>query len=250
MFISLETCPSCGARLPDGTLRCDYCGSSIQTIQEESAQESQLPLSVAEKSQIPPELMGLKRPKVQQPLESSGCMLVFALFWTLFSAFFVFIGVGVYIRHTIDYNRLTTEGLPAIATITRLEIESGEDSNTYHVHYQFRAVIQGDNIRFQGSDQVSAGYYRQLSVGQNIPIVHWASDPNLSAVKAELGPPSIFLPVCFGGMGGLFTLIGLAMLFSSIKSIAHLSRLRLYGRQTQAFIFDCWKDKDSDGDTT
>lgn len=250
MSNSSEICSQCGAKLPIGTIRCSYCGSSIQTTQEKSAQEPQLPLSVAEKSQIPPELMRLKRPNVQRSLEGSGCMLVFALVWTLISVPFVFIGVGGYIRDTIDYNRLTTEGLPATATITRLEIQSGEDSDTYYVHYQFRAVIRGDSTLFQGLDQVSAGYYHQLFVGQDIPIVYWASDPNLSAVKAEIKPPDILLLACFGGIGGLFTLFGLAMLFSSIKSIAHLRRLRLHGRQTQAFIFDRWTDKDSDGDTT
>ena len=247
MSNSSEICSQCGAKLPIGTIRCSYCGSSIQTTQEKSAQEPQLPLSVAEKSQIPPELMRLKRPNVQRSLEGSGGALVFALVWTLISVSFVFIGVGAYIQDTINYNRLTTEGLPATATITRLEIRSGEDSDTYYVHYQFRAVIRGDSTLFQGSDQVSAGYYRQLFVGQDIPIVYWTSDPNLSAVEAEIKPPSIFLLVI---VPGGFILVGLAMLFSSIKSIAHLRRLRLHGRQTQAFIFDRWTDKDSDGDTT
>lgn len=177
-------------------------------------------------------------------------MLYFALIWTIFNTSFLFSGVWSYFRDTMNYNRLASEGLPATALVTRLEVESGDESNSYYVYYEFRAKIQGDPTRFQGVDEISGDYYVQLSVGQEIPIVYLPSDPNRSAVKAEFGPPSVFALVCPGGMGGVFTLIGLALLFSSITSLVNVNRLRASGRPAQALIFDRWTDKDSDGDTT
>ncbi len=263
MSNSPQTCSQCGAALPAGTDRCLYCGSalrparagfppkleSLSSVSPESPRKVEPPFS-GQECQLPRQFVGLKRPKAQQPLDGSGCMLVFSLFWTIFSAAFLLFVAVAYFRDTMNYNRLAAEGLLATALVTRTEIKSGDDSDSYHVYYEFRAKIQGDTARFQGADEISADYYRQLSVGQEIPIIYWASDPNLSAVKAEFGPPGVFALVCPGSMGGLFTLVGLVMLFSSITSIVNLSRLRLSGRQTQAFIFDRWTDKDSDGDTT
>lgn len=250
MSISLETCPNCGVRLPDGTLRCDYCGSSIQTIQEKSAEEPQLPPSVGEKSQIPLELMGLKRPKVQQPLVSSGCMLVFALFWTLLSAIFPVVGVGFYINETNDYRQLSREGVIVPGVVLEMRIEESSDSISYEVDYQFTAPVNGDPTRFGDSESVSASYFDRLRVGQKIQVRYAASNPELSALEPVFGPPSIVLPLVFGGMGGLFVLIGLAMLVSGISGIFYVNALRLRGQQTQAIIFDRWQDTDSDGDTT
>lgn len=251
MSISLDTCPNCGVRLPDGTLRCDYCGSSIQTTQEESAQ---LPLSVREKSQIPLKWRGLKRPKVQQPLGSSGCALVielvFALFWTLFSAIFPVVGLGFYINETNDYLQLSREGVIVPGIVLEMQIDESSDSTSYDVDYQFTAPVNGDPTRFADSESVSASYFNTLRVGQQIQVRYAASNPKLSILEAEFGPPSLVLPVVFGGMGGLFVLIGLAILVSSISGIFYVNALRLRGQQTQGFIFDRWQDTDSDGDTT
>ena len=144
-----KTCPQCGATLPIETARCSYCGSAVRTPKAESSRKVESPLPAGEKNQIPQEFLGLKRPKVQQPLAASGFSLVFALFWTLFSAFFVFIGTGVYIRDMVGYNRLATEGLPAQATITGLETRSSDDADSYSVYYQFHVAIKGDNLFYR-----------------------------------------------------------------------------------------------------
>ena len=48
----------------------------------------------------------------------------------------------------------------------------------------------------------------------------------------------------------LVLLIGLAMMYGAFKAQIQLRELRAQGRQTQGFVFDHWKDKDSDGDLT
>jgi hypothetical protein len=64
-----------------------------------------------EGSFLPPELADLQAPKPSQPPEASGCMLFFALFWTLFSALFLVLGVGTYLRDSSAYHRLSREGM-------------------------------------------------------------------------------------------------------------------------------------------
>jgi hypothetical protein len=64
-----------------------------------------------EGSFLPPERADLQAPKPSQPPEASGCMLFFALFWTLFSALFLMLGVGTYLRDSSAYHRLSREGM-------------------------------------------------------------------------------------------------------------------------------------------
>jgi len=257
------TCPQCGAKQQghiggDGRVRCEYCGAllPVEALPVKpptvSAQPSRSSRAVADvpAQGLPPEFRRLNRPKVSPSLESSGCGLVFGLFWTLFSAIFVVAGLGFYISGIQEYNRLTREGIPAWATITELEIDDSGDSTSYYVHYQYRARVQGDLTRFEDQDSVSGSFYRSLQVGQQVEILYAESDPALTAIKAEFEPPSLLFSLIFSGMGSLFVLIGLALMYGALKAQSQLRALRARGRQAQAFIFDRWKDKDSDGDST
>jgi len=254
MTLPTETCPRCGATLLEGDALCPYCGTANPLPQVKPAPQafrpSAAPAPLPEQDNLPPELARLQAPKPSQPLEASGCMLFFFLSWTLFSALFLVLGVGMYIRDSIAYNRLSREGIPAAATITNLEIHSGDDSDSYYVSYQFQASIKGDTARFRGSDQVSSSFFSRLKVGQTIEIIYSPADPSISAVKAELRPASMTLLLCFGGLGGLFTLIGLILISSSIMGIVNTNRLRLGGRVTQGIVFKKWTETDSAGDTT
>ncbi len=248
-----ETCLRCGATLPEGTARCSYCGTTVSLSQPQSISQATQPAAASPplpgQDNLPAELARLQAPKPSQPPEASGCNLFFSLGWTLFSALFLFLGVGMYIRDSIAYNRLSSEGLRAAAIITDLEIRSGDDSDSYYVSYQFPARIQGDTANFQGSDEISSAFFSRLEVGQTIEVLYWPADPSLSAVKAELRPASMTLLLCFGGMGGLFTLIGLVMIFSSFMGIVNTIRLRLGGQVAKGTVFKKWTDTDSEGDT-
>lgn len=249
-----QTCPRCGATLSEGTTLCSYCGTKVSLSQTSSISQATQPAAASPSfsghDNLPAELARLQAPKPSQPPEASGCNLFFSLGWTLFSALFLFLGVGMYIRDSIAYNRLSSEGLRTAAIITDLEVRPEDDSDSYYVYYQFLARIQGDTANFQGSDEVGSAFFNRLRVGQTIEVFYWPADPSLSAVKAELKPPSMTLLLCFGGMGGLFTLIGLVMIFSSFMGIVNTIRLRLGGQVARGTVFKKWTETDSDNDTT
>ncbi len=71
----------------------------------------------------------------------------------------------------------------------------------------------------------------------------------LAAMLWQVGK-SLAAMALASGLGGLFVLIGLGMLYGGLKAQGHLQELRSQGRQARAFIFDRWQDKDSDGDPT
>lgn len=254
MTIESQICSRCGAGLPKWNESCPYCGKDILSPQDKSASHESYPSTLSPLSRgydnLSPELAMLKTPKPSQPHESSGCMLAFGLIWTLFSALFLIVGVVVYIRDSTTYNRLSSQGKSAVATITNLEIRSGDDSDSYYVHFQFQAPIKGDPVRFRGSDEVSSSSYSSFQVGQPIEIVYWVPDPSLSAIKAELRPVSIALHLCLGGIGVLFTLIGFVIVSSSIIGVVNTNRLRVSGRDTLATVFRKWTKTDSEGDTS
>jgi hypothetical protein len=259
---SIPTCPHCGAENrgnlgSDGRVYCEYCDAvlSIESTTGKTRQYAQpassaLTFTNSPSQGLPPEFRRLSRPKVSPSLESSGCGLIFGLFWTLFSAVFVIFGLGFTISSQQEYNRLVQEGISVLADITELEIDDSGDSTSYYVHYQYRARVQGDLSRFEDQDSVSASFFRSLQVGQQIEILYAESDPKVTAIKSEFEPPSLLFSLIFSGMGGLFLLIGLAMIYGAFKAQVQLRQLRSQGRQTQGFVFDRWKDKDSDGDPT
>jgi len=172
------------------------------------------------------------------------------LLWTIFSAFFMVFGVGGFIKESNEYNRLSTEGVSASAAVTQLRVDDSGDSTSYYVHYQYTGLVSGDPTRFDASDSISSSLYRSLKVGQAIEIIYAASDPALSAVQTEFGPPNLLLNLGVAGIAGLFILIGLVLLYTGSKTMNQLSQLRAHGRQTEAVVFDRWKEKDSDGDPT
>jgi hypothetical protein len=88
--------------------------------------------------------------------------------------------------------------------------------------------------------------YDSLEKGQQVNVIYAVSDPKVSDLEADISPPSWILLLGFGGMGLLFTLIGLWMVASSIEGIYQHRQLRKSGRITQGVIFDCWEESDSD----
>jgi hypothetical protein len=72
----------------------------------------------------------------------------------------------------------------------------------------------------------------------------------MTVIKSEFEPPSLLFSLTFSGMGGLFLSIGLAMMYGVFKAQMQLRELCAQGRQAQGFVFDRWKDKDSDGAPT
>ena len=259
MNMSPTTCPQCGSEIKktyDGPARCTSCGSLLPQPEQAApprpkpAQAQVSTPTPASASPLPPEYSRLPRPKPSGPREAMGCMLLFSLFWTLFSAIFVVVGTGLFINEQVRYNRLLQEGVTVKGTVTDLEIDDSGDSTSYYVHYQFTASINGDPTQVKARASVSSSLYDDLETSQKIDVLYASSDPNISTLKAEFGSPDLILPLVFVGMGGLFVLIGLGMMYGSVKAMIELNQLRSQGRQVQGIIFDRWQDKDSEGDST
>lgn len=239
------TLPYCGAVVPTGITTCLKCGSTVRSTKIEFSQQS-VPPNPEEKVPIPPEFLDLKRPEVQQPLSGSFFSLLLMVSFTLLGAIFLMLGIGGHIRESNSYRRLTQEGVVVQGLVWSLRMEEG-DSTTYHVDYQFTAPINGDPTRIQGSQSVSSDLYRSLREGQTVQVRYAASDPYLSTLEAAFAPPNIIFLLIIGGMGALSMLVGLAMAVYLFRNMRSLRRLRLYGRQTSAFIFDRWEDRDPEG---
>ncbi|MFZ6026818.1 MAG: DUF3592 domain-containing protein [Chloroflexota bacterium] len=256
----LTHCPQCGAAikktLSGSPERCTHCGSFLPRQEKTTpprptpAQVQTLTPTPAAASPLPPEYSRLPRPKPTGLRESVGCILIFGLIWTLFSAIFPVVGVGVFISEQAKYNQLSREGVTAKGMITELDIDNSGDSTSYYVSYQFTASINGDPTQVQARESVSSSLYNDLETGQKIDVLYAASDPNLSTLKAEFAPPNLLFSLFFVGFGGLFVLFGLGMMYGGVKAMRELNQLRSSGRQVQGIIFDRWQDTDSDGDPT
>lgn len=231
-------CPFCGAFLEPQTNRCDHCSTAItpQPLSQPSAHPS-----------IPPSFSDLKRPEPTPSLKQAGSLLLFGLYWTLVCLFFFIFSLVQYANELTEYARLKSHGRPALATITNLEIESGDESNTYYAYYQFKVEINGDETRFEGVDSISRKSYMALKTGQTVEIIYWIADPEISAIQSQLNFP-VLIPTLLLCLIGPFTVIGIVLIHSSYKSLAQLRELRTQGLLANGWIYDRWEDKDSDGD--
>jgi hypothetical protein len=240
--IPASTCKQCGAASERNATHCAYCGAELPrqpaaSVRPPEPEVAALPNDVAQLLAR----ANLKPPVASQPLESAGCMFIFAVSWILFSAVFVIFGAR--------YNRLLREGVTTTAVVTRLETRSGEDSDNYYVHYQFSAKVHGDTTRFENRHSVSHAFYRKLAVGQTVEVLYAASAPHTSVIKTEFKRPGPSGWI-FSALGGFFVLIGVVLLLNAAKSMRNLQLLRRRGRQAKGIVFARRQEKDSNGDPT
>lgn len=230
MSVPMETCQNCGAAVPTGTARCLSCGSAVRNLKAESSGQAEPRLAAGEQIQIPPEFLDLKRPEVQQPLTGSFFSLLLKVSFALLGAIFLMLAIGGHVLESNTYRQLTQEGVVVQGLVRSLRVEEDDDSTTYYVDYQFTAPINGDPTRIQGSQSVSSDLYRSLREGQTVPVRYAASDPYLSTLEADFGPPNIIYPLVIGGTGALGALVGLAMAIYFFRNMRDLRRLRMHGR--------------------
>jgi hypothetical protein len=269
-------CTHCGAVLPpppsrfSSFVKCNACGWMVEITpldqlphepvappQKTSTPEVAAPLVPAPPPEDPPTPSiprSYSRPKPHQALGNSGCgggcVILFGIFWTLFSAVFVVIGIGTYFNEHTRYDRLTREGQTTQGIISDKEVDDSGDSTSYYIDYRFKANYQGKSQIFNDRASVSSTNYNSTEIGQKIEVIYAASDPNISALKVDLKPPSLLIPVCFGGMGGLFVFIGLGTVLGAVRASIQTDRLNQNGQTTQGSLTERWTEKDSDGDTT
>lgn len=223
-------CPQCGNALSETADRCSSCGSPVLPAGAELASPNESPA-------LPPQFRGLKRPAPRYAV-NPGCGLIIGILFSLCLTPFAFL---LLVDEFRSYLRLAREGTLAIAVITDLEVESYDFFEEYYVHYEFRAPFAGDRKLFDGVDKVSEAYYNQLAVGQEIPIIYWPLDPEISAVELKLDVRLIIFALFFILLGPL------TILFFSLY-LRRLQRLRQRGQLVQGFIFDRWIDRDMEGE--
>jgi hypothetical protein len=218
--------------------RCQHCGADLRS------DKVQPPPAI---SLLPTEYARLQRPNPSASLEAPGGGFAFGLAWTIFSAIFLIIGLGLFISESLTYNSLRREGIPITATVTALKTV---DNENYLVHYQFRAPVNRGLTSFEDVDSVSYELYSTFKVKQPVEILYVISDPSISVIKAEFAPPATLLPLGFAGMGGLFILVGAGILYGAVRGKYYSRLLLSEGQTARAYLFDHWQDKDSDGDPT
>lgn len=178
---------------------------------------------------------------------AQGCTLLFMTVWTLFSAVFVVLGIGFYVKEMGDYRLLQETGAITEATVVRKYTASDSDGGTdYYISYQF---VASDHA-FDRRQIVNRDFYQTIEAEQRIDVIYAPSDPNVSRLHATFAPPSILLPICFSGMGGTFVILGITVLAQSWRAQARGRQLRQHGRLVNGRIVDTWTTTDSDGDDT
>jgi hypothetical protein len=199
---------------------------------------------------LPPEFSQLKRPKIVISTFRSEFGLVIGVLWTVFSCLCMLIGLGLFVKSNVDYDRLSKAGKPAQATITRLWVEENEDSTTYHISYHFTGLSKGSPASFTDDKIISLELYETLKVGQGIDILYDPANPGLSALRSQFDRPSVIIPFVFCGMGGFAVVFGLVMTFVINKTRKNLNLLQIRHRTAQAVLYDRWEGLNSEGDAT
>ena len=160
-----------------------------------------------------------KVPRFAGIVQSVGCMLPFGVIWTLFSAVFLVVGMATYANERRTYDLLKREGVRSVATVTEYyTIRDDEDGTTYYTRYTYHAPVSGDATQLSTTEKVSKDTYYGLEKGMRIEIRYAETQPEISRIEAAFSPPGLMLPVCFGGMGSLFTLIGLGLIGGALRS--------------------------------
>ncbi|MCS6843049.1 MAG: DUF3592 domain-containing protein [Caldilineales bacterium] len=196
---------------------------------------------------MPPEFLHLERPYAKQPIGGSVFSLLFMLVFTCLGVILLALAIGGHISERNEYRRLLREGVVVEGSVQALRVEEDDDPPTYLVVYEFTAPVNGNPVRFQGSQSVAEDFYRGLRLGQSISVRYAASRPELSSLEAEFGPPNLLFPLVIGGVGALGTLAGSAMAILIVRNRVNSRRLRQEGRRTYAFVFDRWGGRDLEG---
>ncbi len=192
-----------------------------------------------------------KRPKARTPISAwgGGCLLPFGLFWTAFSSLFLVLPIGMFYSQWQTYTLLRDTGATVEGVIISQRIDEDSEGDTYYVTYKYTAPLpQGDRQQFSREESVSSGLYETLKPEKRVIIRYVPADPETARLEQQFGPPSSFI-LLMSGMGGLFTLIGLGLIGSGLRSIYIANQLARRGELAQGFIVERWTEKDSDGDT-
>lgn len=189
------------------------------------------------------------RPKPVHPPAGAewACSGLFSLGWTAFSLLFVILPVGMFVRDWQAYSLLKAEGTHTEGVVVSHRIDSDSDGNSYYITYRYTVPLPGgDRKEFVREETVSRAEYNDLPPESRVEVLYAPSNPEIANLRINFGPPFylLFIAAC----GGVFVLVGLALLIHSWQTASHIRRLASQGRLTGGTITDCWQETDSDGD--
>ena len=138
-------------------------------------------------------------------------LLIFGTGWTVFSLIFLMLGILIIRGETYLYNQLMQEGKLTQAIITKLAMDTSDESTGYDVTYEFKAPVNGDPTSFRHTEGVSETFYNSLHIEQRIEVIYVASDPSIVQLKSQLAQPNTTGGWVFVGLGGFFLLVGLVI---------------------------------------
>lgn len=195
---------------------------------------------------LPPEVLRLPRPRPHSPYRLGKTIFIVAIFWTLLWGIAIVSLIGKNVRDMNEYNWLKSDGVAAQATVTGIEEDNSDDSNTYYIiSYHFLA----DGVPVEDRDYISYELYRSLKPGARLDVLYLQSKPQISAVKSELAPPgnTNFL-MFFILMAGIAFLIGVGAIWFGATNMKRDADLRKKGKVVWGVVFDKWKEPGSDDD--
>jgi hypothetical protein len=161
----------------------------------------------------------LPYPRAPISMMSGGCLLPFGLFWTACSSLFLVLPIGMFYAEWQTYTLLRDTGATVEGVVINRRIVEDSEGNAYYVTYQYTAPLpQGNRQQFSREERVSSSLYETLKPETRVTVRYAPSDPETVRLEQMFGAPSYFI-FLMSGMGGLFTLIGLGMIGSSLRSI-------------------------------
>ena len=165
-----------------------------------------------------------------------GCILLFSLFWTSISFFFLIFPLVMFWQELQDYVLLKNTGQTAEAVIIDRRIDYDSEGDDYYVTYQFTALRpQGDRKRFSREQSVDRDTYDNLPPESRITVVYAPSDPTVSRPLDWLEPPYYLLFIA--ALGGLFVFVGVVLFIAGWQGIAKSRKLSRRGQLIQAVAF-------------
>jgi hypothetical protein len=188
-------------------------------------------------------------PKQRPNLVGGGCDLLFGLGWTGFSLLFVIVPLAVLIAEGRTARLLNETGVTTEAVVINRRIDSDSDGSTYYVTYRYDVPLpQGYRSRLTHTESVSRKMYEAMPIESRVTIRYAADDPAVARLAGRSRTMELVFMIFFLLFGGLFVLIGVAMVYSSGQGVNNARALARRGETTTARLTERWIETDSEGD--
>lgn len=133
---------------------------------------------------------------------------------------FVAVPIAVLIAEGCTASLLNETGVTTEAVVINRQIDPDSDGSTYYVTYRYDVPLsQGDRSRLSHTESVSRKMYEAMSIESRVTIRYAADDPEVARLAGRSRTLQIVFMIFFMLFGGLFVLIGLAMVYSSGQGI-------------------------------